>query len=33
VTGVDLDRDLIAYYDAEAHSGSRVDRGALRRGT
>jgi ubiquinone/menaquinone biosynthesis C-methylase UbiE len=30
VTGVDLDRDLIAYYDAEAHSGSRVDRGALR---
>jgi SAM-dependent methyltransferase len=30
VTGVDLDRDLIAYYDAEAHRGSRVQRGALR---
>ena len=30
VTGVDLDRDLIAYYDAEAHSGSRVGRGPLR---
>lgn len=25
-----LDRDLIAYYDAEAHSGTRVGHGALR---
>ena len=30
VAGVDLDRDLIAYYDAEARRGSRVQRGGLR---
>ena len=32
MTGVELDGDLIAYYDAEARSGSRIGHGTLRTG-